>query len=1055
MIQSRLVLIVLVVSGLLLCICLIPVTNSQGATENPKNLEHEKTSSTPLTFSSGQIAELPTDRFGVEMLYHTKIGGQEWYMNMVNPASDNRFNPQDHITKNSDGSWKIKSNKVRMYVYTSEGYNHEQITSNSGQSRLASRGFMNSPQDWKDVEITGYVKLNEFSENDNFVWFTRGGRHTDSDQCQGSGYKGNLFYLGETQFSKEQWHVSYAKSPTTSATGPLQGKWIGFKFVMYNFVRQDNKPAVKLENWIDPDANGKNWMKVYEGADAGKWGRTGMECQVRADQILTWGGPIAAFRWDFAGDVDFKDLSVREITAENGTVDGIKYFTGTSSSSNVQNLNNSTSDRIVDPANIPGDKLRKTFLNSHLANGSFTNTPTPNSNPTPPTAPEPGSNNGITGEPFDQQEVSSGDRVYMLWVQGDEDNTDVYLKISQDRGATFGDTINLSNNPASLSYNPQIVTFGENVYIVWEDDEGNSGNSDIFFIRSSDGGNTFTSKRNLSKDPSGSGSPQLSVLGDNVYVAWTGTSPDNTDIFLALSENNGNSFSEPENLSNDPDISFNPVISVNGTHIFVDWTNQDDNGLTNTKTVSLAQPRGEGYDITDAGVSYALNSTYTSSNGLADQNAQNSTYLQDNDNKTQIQNYTNNDTDTDMNNDTDTDRETGTETQGALNQTAKSSIPDSPPPPPYSATSNSSSNSSSSSNSDAAFVQTPETNLPKLHDQTTVINVDRNDLYATTIQNKSENKMNGGIDDKVKQTQLADQENIDANVLKAIADAKEALEARGTQKINEQTSVAENRIAEAPIQASQAIQDKEQKQLEQIADTEEHLPAADQQTETKSSLSGETEQKLTTQKRTETEVDGKEKLLEEKTQQQQSEQQREQEPELSKKDSHVDSASSISPSTSSEPKKQSSERERTEVNEKKGPSTPVQAEKIDEQQKIIKHKRIHDDAKEQRQRHDAKERVQNLIREANEALNNAEELVGQAKLAEQKAQSTIEEFNNQESETTEEEVEGNKQIIPQEINHLINEAKIADQIAQAAVEKYNDLRRAADIATKEFNTKYK
>ena len=123
---------------------------------------------------------------------------------------------------------------------------------------------MGSPNDWRDVEITGYVKLNQFKENDNFVWYARGGRHTDSDECQGSAYKGNLFYHGETQFSKEQWHVSYAKSPTIKATNPLSGKWIGFKFVVYNFLTDTGKPAVKLENWIDPDADGKNWVKVCQ-----------------------------------------------------------------------------------------------------------------------------------------------------------------------------------------------------------------------------------------------------------------------------------------------------------------------------------------------------------------------------------------------------------------------------------------------------------------------------------------------------------------------------------------------------------------------------------------------------------------------------------------------------------------------------------------------------------------------------------------------------------------------------------------------------------------------
>ena len=80
---------------------------------------------------------------------------------------------------------------------------------------------------------------------------------------------------------------------------------------------------------------------MYEGGDAGKWGRSGAECQVKADQILTWGGPLASFRWDFAQDVDFRDLSVREITGQNGTTDPIRYFTGTSTSSNVPKFGNS------------------------------------------------------------------------------------------------------------------------------------------------------------------------------------------------------------------------------------------------------------------------------------------------------------------------------------------------------------------------------------------------------------------------------------------------------------------------------------------------------------------------------------------------------------------------------------------------------------------------------------------------------------------------------------------------------------------------------------------
>ena len=558
---------------------------TETSSENGTLIAMNKNVSIPSESSgSAPQTSMPTetDKFGVQMAYPTKPGGQEWYMNMVNPRSDGRFDPQDQITKNADGSWKIRSDKVRMHVYTSNGYNPYQVTSDSGLSKVAARGFMGTPFDWKDVEITGYVKLNEFTENDNFVWYSRGGKHTDSDQCQGSAYKGNLFYHGETQFSKEQWHVSYAKSPTVTATSSLEGKWIGFKFVMFNFVSNDGKPAVKLENWINTKSDGKNWVKVYEGGDSGKWGRSGQECQVKADQILTWGGPIATFRWDFAKDVDFRNLSVREITGENGTTTGINYFIGTSTSSNVPRFGNSIAySDVANPQNVLSNDGRNKLANSNLVNRSVALSPSPSSTISNYW------NNNPDGESFDQQQVSSGSNVYVLWVRGDEDNTDLYLKISHDGGKTFGQAINLSNNPASLSYHPKVVASGENVYVVWEDDDGNSENSDIFFMKSSDAGKSFSGKTNLSNDPSGSGTPSFLCLMAMCMLSGRALHLRVPDIFLAQSSNEGNSFTEPENLSNDPDISFNPVLSVNGTHVNVEWTDQDDNGFTKTKNKAV------------------------------------------------------------------------------------------------------------------------------------------------------------------------------------------------------------------------------------------------------------------------------------------------------------------------------------------------------------------------------------------------------------------------------------------------------------------------------------
>ena len=252
------------------------------------------------------------DKFGVLKIYPTKEDGEQWHLNS-NINDDPRFSPQTTLTKNSDGSFKVKSTKVRMGVFTSAGFDPEKINT-LNHNKIALAGYMQSPNDWRDVEITGYVKLNS-GNNDNFVWYARGGRHTgygSPQGCEGVAYKGGLFYDGSMRWEKEQWHTGgYVFGEFGKSIGPIKGKWIGLKVIMYNIVQND-KTAVKLELWTDKN-NNNNWIKAAEKIDKGRWGNTGSECGGKPDQIITWGGPIAAYRWDGATDVEIKKFSVREI----------------------------------------------------------------------------------------------------------------------------------------------------------------------------------------------------------------------------------------------------------------------------------------------------------------------------------------------------------------------------------------------------------------------------------------------------------------------------------------------------------------------------------------------------------------------------------------------------------------------------------------------------------------------------------------------------------------------------------------------------------------------
>jgi hypothetical protein len=173
--------------------------------------------------------------FKVKEIYPTKPGGREWFINMADPHADKLFDPDALIQKEPDGSWRIgqtadgsDEDHVRMKVTTPEGQ-----------------------PEWKNVEITGYVKaLWADSPTDHVDWYARGGRHSNSAPCEGSALKGWISVDGTVSWIKEIWHKEgYTKSRDRhKVTDSLLNRWIGWKVIMYNI---DNDKAVKMESYID------------------------------------------------------------------------------------------------------------------------------------------------------------------------------------------------------------------------------------------------------------------------------------------------------------------------------------------------------------------------------------------------------------------------------------------------------------------------------------------------------------------------------------------------------------------------------------------------------------------------------------------------------------------------------------------------------------------------------------------------------------------------------------------------------------------------------------
>jgi hypothetical protein len=259
-----------------------------------------------------------SDKFGVLEIYPTASGGQTWFFNPMAPA-DGQFDENGAgITKNSDGSWHVEPGTTRMLAFTkNSGILSDDVRGNLttyDYSELAKTGYWYAPQDWKNVEITGYFKVTNImkSGGEEISVVSRGIRHDDDvyDGCGGASYHNNIdVEKGQFRFKKEMYHVNYDTSPHTGINiSSVMNKWFGFKGIVYNLPDGN----IKLETFVDKD-NNNHWEKAAEMIDKGDWGDDMIHCNAPTPgEKITWGSPEIIYKTNEKA-FDFQKLSVREI----------------------------------------------------------------------------------------------------------------------------------------------------------------------------------------------------------------------------------------------------------------------------------------------------------------------------------------------------------------------------------------------------------------------------------------------------------------------------------------------------------------------------------------------------------------------------------------------------------------------------------------------------------------------------------------------------------------------------------------------------------------------
>jgi len=189
-------------------------------------------------------------------------------------------------------------------------------------------------------------------------------------------------------------------------------------------------------------------------------------------------------------------------------------------------------------------------------------------------------NLGYVGGPS----ISAADtNVNLVWGDSRSGVDEIYYKSSTDGGGTWSGDIRLTySDPSSDRGFPSVSAADSAVHVVWEDSRNRSSqfNMAVYYKSSTDQGATWSQDTILSNNPDTVAVyllPSVSASGSNVHVAWgdDGRSG-NDEIYYKLSTDGGKTWSQDVRLTYAPDSSLHPSFALTDTMVHVVWEDRRD-----------------------------------------------------------------------------------------------------------------------------------------------------------------------------------------------------------------------------------------------------------------------------------------------------------------------------------------------------------------------------------------------------------------------------------------------------------------------------------------------
>ena len=177
--------------------------------------------------------------------------------------------------------------------------------------------------------------------------------------------------------------------------------------------------------------------------------------------------------------------------------------------------------------------------------------------------------------------------VHAVWMSVlTKTNSEIFYRRSDDAGQTWSTSVRLVT-AEGRGVAPGIAASGDQVHVVWKD-KRHDDNGELYYVRSLDRGKTWSEPERLTNDEFRSSAPAISVHGDTVLIAWEDYSMNNkrSDVEVLRSTDRGATWSGRESVA--PAVNGCPDFTV------------DARGVIHTSLCSWdhsAESRGYNYEI--------------------------------------------------------------------------------------------------------------------------------------------------------------------------------------------------------------------------------------------------------------------------------------------------------------------------------------------------------------------------------------------------------------------------------------------------------------------------